>query len=67
MKIEQYYHHESGFRFEISIQSKDTITHATMTDLREDQRNLVKQKLNEVGIILDKLLVSVKDRKCQTG
>lgn len=67
MKIEQHYHHESGFRFEISIQSKDVETHSTMTDLREDQRNLVKQKLNEVGIILDKLLVSVKNRKCQTG
>lgn len=63
MKIQQHYHHESGFRFEFSVESKDTETHAAMTDLPEHQKELIKTTLFQVGQIVDKLLVANKYRK----
>lgn len=63
MKIQQHYHHESGFRFELSIESKDIETHAAMTDLPTHQRELVKTTLFQVGQIVDKLLVANKENK----
>lgn len=53
MKIQQFFHHESGFRYEITIESKDVQTHSAMTDLTEYQRELIKTHLYQVGKVTD--------------
>lgn len=60
MKITQHYHHESGFRLEISVESKDTNTHAALTDLKDYHKELIKTHLTQLGLVVDKLLVANK-------
>lgn len=63
MKIQQFFHHESGYRYEITIESKDIQTHSAMTDLTEYQRELIKNHLNYVGVIADKVVVARKQHE----
>lgn len=58
MKIQQYYE-ENSFRFEMSVESKDTNTHSVMTDLPEHQRDLIRTQMLQLGHVINKLLVAI--------
>lgn len=60
MKIQQFYHHESDFRFELTVESKDIETHAAFTDLPMHQKELIRTHMIQLGQVVDKLLVANK-------
>lgn len=63
MKIQQHYHHDSPFRFDLTVESKDLITHSTMTDLKDHQREMIKRELHKVGRIVEQLCVALREEK----
>lgn len=63
MKIQQHYHRESGFSFEISVESKDTETHVALTDLKDYHRDLIKTHMFQLGQLVEKLLVANRETR----
>lgn len=63
MKIQQFYHHESGYRFELTVESKDIDTHSAITDLKDYQKEMIKNHLIQIGHVIDKLLVANRENK----